>query len=32
MALREEGVDVGDKLQVTLLATNPERGYLDFVR
>jgi exoribonuclease II len=26
----QEGVDVGDKLQVILLSTNPERGYLDF--
>jgi exoribonuclease-2 len=28
----QEGADVGDKLLVTLLATNPERGYLDFGR
>jgi exoribonuclease-2 len=28
----QAGVDVGDKLQVTLLSTDPERGYLDFGR
>jgi VacB/RNase II family 3'-5' exoribonuclease len=28
----QEGVDVGDKLQVTLVSTNPERGFLDFCR
>lgn len=28
----QEGVDVGDKLDVTLLSTNPDRGYLDFGR
>jgi exoribonuclease-2 len=28
----QEGVDVGDKLEVTLLSTNPEQGYLDFGR
>jgi VacB/RNase II family 3'-5' exoribonuclease len=28
----EEGVDVGDRLQVTLLGADPERGYIDFGR
>jgi exoribonuclease-2 len=28
----QEGVDVGDQFEVTLLSTNPERGYLDFAR
>ncbi len=27
-----EGVDVGDKLQVKLISTDPQRGYLDFAR
>ena len=27
-----QGVDVGDQLQVKLIATDPQRGYLDFAR
>jgi hypothetical protein len=26
------GVDVGDKLRVTLVATDAERGFIDFAR
>lgn len=28
----EAGVDVGDQLRVTLVSTDPEHGYIDFVR
>ncbi|MBV9407161.1 MAG: RNB domain-containing ribonuclease, partial [Acidobacteriaceae bacterium] len=28
----EQGVDVGDQIRVTLMGTNPERGYIDFAR
>jgi VacB/RNase II family 3'-5' exoribonuclease len=28
----QEGVDVGDKFQVTLTSTDPQKGYLDFSR
>jgi hypothetical protein len=28
----QQGVDVGDQLQVKLLNTDPRRGYLDFGR
>jgi exoribonuclease-2 len=28
----QQGVDVGDRLQVKLVSTDPQRGYLDFSR
>ncbi|HYM11837.1 MAG TPA: RNB domain-containing ribonuclease [Bryobacterales bacterium] len=28
----EQGVDVGDRLRVTLVSTDPQRGYIDFAR
>ena len=28
----QQGADVGDKLQVKLVGTNPQRGYIDFAR
>jgi exoribonuclease-2 len=28
----EEGLDVGDRLKVTLLNTNPQKGFIDFGR
>lgn len=28
----EEGLDVGDRLHVQLISTDPERGYIDFAR
>jgi exoribonuclease-2 len=28
----QAGVDVGDRLQVKLTATDPERGFIDFCR
>lgn len=28
----EQGVDVGDQIRMTLLSTDPQRGYIDFAR
>jgi VacB/RNase II family 3'-5' exoribonuclease len=28
----EQGVDVGDQIRVTLVSTDPQRGYIDFAR
>jgi len=28
----EQGVDIGDQIRVTLLSTDPQRGYIDFAR
>jgi translation initiation factor IF-1 len=32
MVTGERGLDVGDKVQVELISTDVERGYIDFVR
>src|ERR1700682_289667 len=32
MVRGQQGVDVGDQLQVKLVSTDPRRGYIDFVR
>ncbi|MBI3693833.1 MAG: hypothetical protein HY238_03200 [Acidobacteria bacterium] len=28
----EHGLDVGDRLRVTLVSTDPQRGHIDFAR
>ena len=32
LARGQQGVDVGDQIQVKLISTDPQRGYLDFAR
>lgn len=32
LVIGQHGVDVGDRLNVRLVRTNPEHGYIDFAR